>query len=95
MSRETIRLAYVLLAIMSVTSFGGPFLLGSVLRGGDRPNWPPDRPIEWVAVIGVTGVVVAVMIGLSVLWLANKKSLNAAKRAGGAKLTSDSQRGGA
>ena len=79
MSRGIIRLAYALLTLMSVVSFGGPFLIGSVMRGGFSPKWPPDRPVEWIAVVGVTGVVVVIMIGLSVLWLANMKELHAAK----------------
>lgn len=46
------RLPYVLLLAMSLVSFGGPFLILGVVRGGESPRWPPDRPIEW-AVIGV------------------------------------------
>jgi uncharacterized membrane protein (DUF106 family) len=79
-SRGTIRLAYVLLGLMSLASFGGPFAIGAVLKGGDSPNWPPDRPIEWTVSIGVTAVVLGVFIGLTVLFLANLKSLHEAKR---------------
>ena len=41
------RLAYALLGAMTLVSFGGPFLIAAVLSGGERPGWPPDRPVEW------------------------------------------------
>jgi len=95
MSRGIIRLAYVLLALMSLASFGGPFLIGTVLRGGESPTWPPDRPVEWGVVAGVTGVVVVVLIGLSILWLANMRQLKAARVARESMARSEADRGGA
>ena len=28
-------------------TFGGPLTIVFVGGGGERPTWPPDRPIEW------------------------------------------------
>lgn len=50
------RLPYVLLGAMSVVSFGGPFLIVGALIGGPSGKWPPDRPIEWVALYAVVGL---------------------------------------
>jgi hypothetical protein len=41
---------YALLVAMSVVTFGGPFLVLVVVRGGASPYWPPDRPLEWFTV---------------------------------------------
>jgi hypothetical protein len=54
------RLPYVLLAALSVVCFGGPFFMVAVLRGGQSSGWPPDRPIEWIA-IGVVFVLFLVL----------------------------------
>ena len=45
--------AYVLLGMMSLVSFGGPFALALLLHGGERSGWPPDRAVEWVGTIGL------------------------------------------
>ena len=42
------RTPYVLLIALSVVSFGGPFAMVGVIRGGPSAGWPPDRPVEWV-----------------------------------------------
>ncbi len=42
------RAAYILLGLMTVLCFGGPFLIAVLLWGGERSGWPPDRPIEWI-----------------------------------------------
>ena len=34
------RLPYVLLGAMTVVSFGGPFLILFVVRGGNSARWP-------------------------------------------------------
>lgn len=44
------RLPYVLLLLMSVVSFGGPFVIFLALRGGDEKGWPPDRIWEWAII---------------------------------------------
>jgi len=56
------RLPYVLLVAMTVVSFGGPFVIVGVVRGGDSARWPPDRPLEWVTI----GVVLALFLILFV-----------------------------
>jgi hypothetical protein len=56
------RLPYVLLAAMTVVSFGGPFVIVGVIWGGDSAAWPPDRPIEWVTI----GMVLALFLVLFV-----------------------------
>ena len=56
------RLPYVLLAAMTVVSFGGPFVIVGVIWGGDSAGWPPDRPIEWVTI----GLVLALFLVLFV-----------------------------
>ena len=81
MSRGVLRIAYVLLGLMTALSFGGPWLIGATLKGGARPGWPPDRPVEWVAFAGVTALVVAVLIGLGVIWLMSLAGLRREQRA--------------
>jgi hypothetical protein len=56
------RLPYVLLAAMTLVSFGGPFVIVGVVRGGDSARWPPDRPLEWVTI----GLVLALFLILFV-----------------------------
>ncbi len=56
------RLPYILLAAMTAVSFGGPFVIVGVVRGGDSARWPPDRPLEWVTI----GVVLALFLILFV-----------------------------
>ncbi|QEH32801.1 hypothetical protein OJF2_12850 [Aquisphaera giovannonii] len=47
------RLPYVLLIAMTAVSFGGPFVMLAAVRGGPNAGWPPDRPVEWVAIAAV------------------------------------------
>lgn len=68
MSRRVLGLAYAILGVLTLLCFGGPFLIGSVLRGGADPNWPPDRPIEWGAMGAITGLVVVSIAILAALW---------------------------
>lgn len=37
----------ILIAVMTVFCMGGPIVIALVLQGGERADWPPDRPIEW------------------------------------------------
>jgi hypothetical protein len=53
------RLPYILLAAMTLASFGGPFVILLVLRGGKSARWPPDRLVEWIAIAVVFGLVIA------------------------------------
>ncbi len=43
------RLPYALLGLLTLACFGGPFAL-LIVRGGERTDWPPDRPIEWMII---------------------------------------------
>jgi hypothetical protein len=54
------RAPLVLLGLLSILTVAGPFVIFLVIRGGDRPDWPPDRPAEW----WTFGVVVAAVVGL-------------------------------
>jgi len=51
----------VLLGALTLLTVGGPVLIGIVLRGGARRGWPPDRAVEWVAVLGTSGAVAGLM----------------------------------
>jgi hypothetical protein len=44
---------------MTVASFGGPFMILAVVRGGESARWPPDRLVEWVTIGLVFGVTIA------------------------------------
>ncbi len=73
------KLPLVLLGLMSIVSFGGPFALAWILSGGREQQWPPDRPVEWVALIGTVGLCFGLMVVLLVLGLANIKAMKAEK----------------
>ena len=62
MSRRLPRYPFVLLGAMTLFTFGGPFLIGYFLGGGASPKWPPDRPIEWAVLLGVSGMVAVLMM---------------------------------
>jgi hypothetical protein len=63
------RLPYVLLGAMTFVSFVGPFVLLVALRGGASAKWPPDRPLEWVVVIAVFGLVIGLFLAcVSIGW---------------------------
>lgn len=44
----------ILFLLLTLMTFGGPLAIVIVGRGGDRPSWPPDRPVEWWVFGGVT-----------------------------------------
>jgi hypothetical protein len=69
------RLPFVLLGAMTVFSFGGPVAIGYVLRGGASPRWPPDRPVEWATLLGISGMVLVLMLACLSLGLANRKAM--------------------
>ena len=56
------RTPYALLIALSVVSFGGPFLMVGVIRGGQSSGWPPDRPIEWVTMAVVLVLFLALFV---------------------------------
>lgn len=51
----------VALGLMTLASFGGPLAIFLAVRGGPRPDWPPDRPVEWLVLGAVCGAVVVLM----------------------------------
>ena len=60
---------FVLLGLMTATTISGPLLIGLVLKGGPSPTWPPDRAVEWVAVLGTSALVLVLMgLCLSMAW---------------------------
>lgn len=44
------RLPYFLLGGLTLISFGGPFAMLVIVRGGPSARWPPDRLVEWVVI---------------------------------------------
>jgi len=70
------RLPFAILGAMTTLTFGGPLVIGYVLRGGPSSNWPPDRPIEWVTLLGISGMVVLMMLACVPLALANHKAMS-------------------
>jgi hypothetical protein len=65
----------VLLGATTLFAVGGPFLIGFVLRGGASPAWPPDRPIEWAVLLGVSGLVLALMMTCLSMALVNRREI--------------------
>jgi hypothetical protein len=47
---------------MSVVSFGGPFVMLGILRGGESPRLPPDRPVEWFVIGLVFGLFLVLFV---------------------------------
>jgi hypothetical protein len=80
MSQRLPRYPFVLLGAMTLFTFGGPLLIGYVLGGGASPRWPPDRPVEWAVLFGVSGMVVALMIACLALGLVNHRAMVRASR---------------
>lgn len=79
--RSPIRRALLLLAMMTCAAFGGPVVIGAVLRGGPSPKWPPDRPVEWATLFGVSGLVLALMILSIAVSLANQRAMTRQRQA--------------
>ena len=64
---------FVLLGLMTAATLVGPFVIGFVLRGGSSPLWPPDRPIEWITVLAVLGLVSGLMLACLALGWTNRR----------------------
>jgi hypothetical protein len=64
------RFPYALLGALSIVSFGGPFVILAAIWGGESSRWPPDRPIEWLIVVGVLALFLVLFVAcLSIrLW---------------------------
>ncbi len=69
------RLPFVLLGLMTLFSFGGPLVFGYVLGGGSSPRWPPDRPVEWATLIGISAAVVLLMTACLALGFVQRRAL--------------------
>lgn len=80
--RRLTRQAFVLLALMTIAAFGGPVGFGAILRGGASRGWPPDRPVEWAALFGISGLVVALMVLSIAVALANSRAAKRVKEQG-------------
>jgi drug/metabolite transporter (DMT)-like permease len=80
MSRRLPRYPFVLLGAMTLLTFGGPIVIGYFLRGGASPRWPPDRPVEWAVLLGISGMVIALMMACLALALVNHKAMARASR---------------
>jgi hypothetical protein len=52
---------FVLLGLLTIASLGGPIAILLTIRGGARPGWPPDRPVEWWTLGLCTGAVLVLM----------------------------------
>jgi hypothetical protein len=73
------RWPFVLLGLMTSFSFGGPLVFGFVLAGGTSPRWPPDRPVEWATLIGISAAVVILMTACVAIGLINQKAMARAR----------------
>jgi hypothetical protein len=60
---------------MTASTLGGPLGIGYVLRGGESPNWPPDRPVEWLTFVAICVTVVALMLACLSLALINQQAI--------------------
>jgi hypothetical protein len=58
---------------MTVATFGGPVAFGWVLSGGRSPAWPPDRPVEWWTLGGLSALVAALMAACIAVALRNRQ----------------------
>lgn len=67
------KLPFVVLGVMTVLVFAGPLVIWRVLQGGERMEWPPDRPVEWVTFVSIVGLVAALMFGCFGLLLVNRR----------------------
>jgi hypothetical protein len=60
---------YMLLGAMTLVSFGGPFVILVIVRGGASANWPPDRPVEWITIGLVLWLAIALFLAcVSIGW---------------------------
>ncbi len=79
MAARVRRTPIVLLTVMTVLTLAGPFGIWVVIRGGRRPEWPPDRPIEWWVLFATCGLVAALMVACIGIALANLRELQGRK----------------
>jgi len=54
---------------MTLISFGGPFVILVIVRGGASANWPPDRTVEWITIGLVLWLAIALFLAcVSIGW---------------------------
>jgi hypothetical protein len=80
--RRLTKQALGLLAMMTCAAFGGPIGFGMILRGGPRSSWPPDRPVEWAALVGISGIVLALMVLSVAVAISNQRAARRAREPG-------------
>ncbi len=78
-----------LLALMTVATLIGPVLVAWIVGGGVERRWPPDRPVEWVALLGVVGAVMGLMIALLRIGLTNHRAIKSSQAASLADTTTE------
>jgi hypothetical protein len=52
----------VALGLLTLATFLGPLAILLTFLGGPRPGWPPDRPVEWVVLVGVVTAFVVLLL---------------------------------
>ena len=71
-----------LLIALTAAVLLGPLAIGFVFRGGESSGWPPDRPVEWIALAAPTALDVFLMgATIATGWAEMKKPIQ--KRAEG------------
>ncbi len=73
------RLPLVVIGIMTPLTLLGPFGLLWILKGGEHGGFPPDRPVEWAATIGICGLVAALMLVSLFMTLVSTRELRRRK----------------
>ncbi len=63
----------LLLGLMTASTVFGPVLIWITLQGGANRAWPPDRPVEWLAVLGTSTFVFGLMVGCVALSIINQR----------------------
>lgn len=63
-----------LLGAMTLLTFGGPVGFSVVLKGGNSPDWPPDRTVEWVYLIANAGLILGLMIAIVVKGIRDQRA---------------------
>ena len=64
----------ILLALMTLVTFLGPLVIWLTLRGGRHRDFPPDRPIEWIALVGIIAAATILMIACLAVGVANHRA---------------------
>ncbi|MDR3633789.1 MAG: hypothetical protein P4L84_08125 [Isosphaeraceae bacterium] len=81
------KLPLVLLGLMSLATFGGPFVIALVIGGGRRSSWPPDRPVEWWTFGLICGAVAVLMSGCLVFARGTRRNSGRPNAARGGEVT--------